>query len=1146
MTASQRRDGKSSCEDFVVFTIVANNYLPYAITLMRSVKEQHPKSRRFIVLCDEKAKGVKYKGLPAEILYARDLGIPGFDSMAFVYDVMELATAIKPYTFLHLFDRYDAPGVLYIDPDIIVLRPLEHIAAPLKSGHTMVLTPHIMAPLQDGKFPDDLTIMKSGIYNLGFLGARDAPEIRSFIQWWADRCNRDAIVDIAEHKFTDQKWMDFAPAFVPGHLILRHPGYNIAYWNLHQRNLTLDGDRLMADGQPAHFVHFSGVVPNDITTFSKHQNRFQPKDVGALQPLFERYVGMLNENGYDRFHAIPYAYNSFTNGRKIHRTMRLSFRRHEDVSGFPGSLFKENGERFDQPEPSLAHLGEPYITRVMYEIWQLRQDLRNAFGVTNTEGRRRFAEWFCHRGHSEAKVDELSLDAATKLLRGDEPVEAIAPPPPPPIVEEEPAVEARFEPWERQTTEVFTGSRRDLDAWLAAPVPLNVMVSDAGMLVPRCFAMAWEERRDLQDFFRNDSMDGLESFLTWCITNGVKENSVLPPLVGDTLGPFLDANERVDPQPHQIPLTRLMRYMRPKYSGSFRPLLQSPDVELAAEVVALWLCDTARRENQWPRQFVQSLLDWFNDFAFAIEGEVPITNSMLTLYRLREDVRDAFDLNTSDGRSRFAVWYMYYGVFEFNLDPVEYSAKFVAWLGKPAGSTRDSALKNFHRLVWNQSRELQANFALGSAMVETALASWIDSRASTHRVLSYWQKVMRPQTEDAAAANTDGPTICLSGLWVASGRAEDLRMTAAALHAAKVDFVIFDRIKQRFHDQSGNPVQVDPRRIRVNVVHLNADTAWSDFLVFRRAGLEHAHTIGFWAWELARFPKSQRIAFSFVDEIWASTNFARKAFAAEKLRPVHLMPMPVQAPELLPKAKRADFGLPEKTFIFYYGFDFKSYVQRKNPEAAIEGFLAAFPKGKEKVMLFIKTLNGDKAPRHLEALQELANGDPRIVIRDEEMSYARLMTLISLCDCYVSTHRSEGFGRGPAEAMLLGVPVIATNYSGNVDFTTEETSFPVDYKLVDVKEGEYVGAQDQVWAEVDRRHLAKLMREVSSKSKVALAKAAAGKELMRSRFSAMSLAQRYARQIEESAKLYNPSALSDAVAKSSRRSARVSVKADSA
>ena len=176
---------------------------------------------------------------------------------------------------------------------------------------------------------------------------------------------------------------------------------------------------------------------------------------------------------------------------------------------------------------------------------------------------------------------------------------------------------------------------------------------------------------------------------------------------------------------------------------------------------------------------------------------------------------------------------------------------------------------------------------------------------------------------------------------------------------------------------------------------------------------------------------------------------------------------------------RAKFDLPEDGFLFLFSFDFKSFAERKNPWAVIEAFQSAFMQHSSPVGLVVKCFQGSQFPEKLGMLLELAAADPRIIIIDKLLSREDVTGLQSVCDAYVSLHRSEGLGLGMAECMALGKPVIATAYSGNLEFMTPENSCLVDYTMIPVKPGEYIDYEPcWLWADADIGHAAATMRRV--------------------------------------------------------------------
>nr|WP_239556529.1 glycosyltransferase [Dyella flava] len=175
---------------------------------------------------------------------------------------------------------------------------------------------------------------------------------------------------------------------------------------------------------------------------------------------------------------------------------------------------------------------------------------------------------------------------------------------------------------------------------------------------------------------------------------------------------------------------------------------------------------------------------------------------------------------------------------------------------------------------------------------------------------------------------------------------------------------------------------------------------------------------------------------------------------------------------------RHHFGLDEHSYVYFCSFDFNSSIARKNPFAVIKAFCLAFPRGDEKVSLLIKSFNGDRDIVLLMQLAAAAAADHRIMLRDDMLERSDLQALHRCVDVHVSLHRSEGFGLGMAEAMCMGKPVVATSYSGNMEYMTPDNSCLVDFDMVPVREGEYQHGKGQYWAEPDPLHAAQHMRKL--------------------------------------------------------------------
>lgn len=315
--------------------------------------------------------------------------------MAVRYSILEYCTAIKPYAFLWIFSELDSDIILYLDPDIFIFDSDTLLEELSRLGGSIILTPHILAPIKDNLRPNDYHMLQAGTFNLGFMAARRCDEALSFIQWWADKLASHCYSHIEASLFTDQKWCDLAPSFVPNLTIWRHPGANIAYWNLFQRTIKENGDDdWSVDGAPLLFVHFSGFDPLQPEKVSKHQDRLALTDIAEWRPLFDRYARSLlsNHEKADKQEAYPY---DAIEGLVLSQWIRRVF-----ADAFPVNLHKPDIDRsFLESLCNMpANPGLPdwagRITRLMFAVHQGSEGLRGRFPLDTFCGRARYARWF--------------------------------------------------------------------------------------------------------------------------------------------------------------------------------------------------------------------------------------------------------------------------------------------------------------------------------------------------------------------------------------------------------------------------------------------------------------------------------------------------------------------------------------------------------------------------------------------------------------------------------------------------------------------------------------------------------------------------------------------------------------------------------
>lgn len=264
----------------------------------------------------------------------------------------------------------------------------------------------------------------------------------------------------------------------------------------------------------------------------------------------------------------------------------------------------------------------------------------------------------------------------------------------------------------------------------------------------------------------------------------------------------------------------------------------------------------------------------------------------------------------------------------------------------------------------------------------------------------------------------------------------------------------------------------------VNIFCINADEVpqASATLENRNLRAKGSKNIIYPAWELYRYPDEWMKILNGFDEIWAPSRFIAESLSAGATVPVKHMPLACEVGRRALLSRR-HFGLPDSAYCFLFAFDFLSYIERKNPYATLEAFERAIASRPDKdVRLVIKLNNTHVKQGEFEQFKRFFRTfKDRVLLVEETLTDLEMKSLIWLCDCFVSLHRSEGFGRGISEAMTLGKPTIATGYSGNMDFCNEETCLLVPFELVPVEAGTYPHWQKQVWADPDTEKAAEHM-----------------------------------------------------------------------
>jgi glycosyltransferase involved in cell wall biosynthesis len=340
------------------------------------------------------------------------------------------------------------------------------------------------------------------------------------------------------------------------------------------------------------------------------------------------------------------------------------------------------------------------------------------------------------------------------------------------------------------------------------------------------------------------------------------------------------------------------------------------------------------------------------------------------------------------------------------------------------------------------------------------------------------------------------------------GLGESLRGLVRSVATTNMPFALYpfnSGVESRFIGQFQDDRYDRRRRYQVNVIEVAADQVPTIFREVGRRKTLDSYNILRTYWELPRAPAQWANMLKGIHEIWVPNHFVESAFRGIFDGPIVVVPpcVEIDAEVVL---QRDHFRLHPDTFYFMFSFDYFSYPARKNPLAVLRAFQLAFPKRTENVGLVLKsTGTATLYPEIRSIILQAAESDPRIHVIDRMFSRDEMVSLIAQSDCYVSLHRSEGFGLGMAEAMALGKPVVGTDFSGNTDFLSEHTGFPVPCTLRPVQPGEYVFSDGESWAEPDEAAAAQVLRHVFHDTAERERRAAAGKCAIDARYGRLNV-----------------------------------------
>ncbi|WP_432257917.1 glycosyltransferase family 4 protein [Cupriavidus sp. TMH.W2] len=641
-----------------------------------------------------------------------------------------------------------------------------------------------------------------------------------------------------------------------------------------------------------------------------------------------------------------------------------------------------------------------------------------------------------------------------------------------------------------------------------------------GMPAPRFLPMLLAERPDLEPVLTTNTLLGMFACVDWWERHGKQE---YPRLSWSTAAIWTGMNEieRIDAQTG----LRLPLFLETLLAErTDLPISMRIDSVTGLFECANWWERHGRHEYSKLAWSTTPLWDYLNAVVNDAMAVLRLPRFLSVLSDLRADLRSAMHTDTVSGQLACCEWWNSHGHNEYPMLEWSEGGQWEQLLEPYRAEGLPTPLPRFLYALWLERSDLRAVFDLSDKESVCGLVRWWQSNgrgeynALAGAVVQF--DIQRDQYVGTATQRLGAPPFGVNIVGFPQGSlglGEDARTAAHVFERLSVPVVLV------------NAPMVGPEKRDHSVDHLlSVDLRYGVTLFclpppeMIRLALEggrriidsNTYKIGAWPWELPHWPQAFGQVHGFVDEIWAQSRFVETVYTRLGHSRVVHMPMAVEIPKPV-NPDRQRFGMAEDRFLFYLMFDGNSWLSRKNPIAGVQAFQKAFGSDNEPVGLVIKAMNVRDSDPTWQGVLRMAEVDPRIQIVSEHMSRQDSVDFMAACDAYISLHRSEGFGRVIAEAMGLGQPVVATNFSGNVDFCDPQTSYLVDGELVPLRAGEYLFNEGQYWCDPDVSIAAQQLRRLYEIPEERARIAAAGQERIKDCYSLAAVARIYEARLKD-------------------------------
>jgi glycosyltransferase involved in cell wall biosynthesis len=1053
--------------------IATRNYLPFAKLTARSFLGHHPDFRVFLLLVDGEPADVGSFDEGYMILLV-DLGFTNTEWHAAKFTAVEFSNALKPVFLRYLSGFCDF--AIYLDCDIAVFSRLtEMIEA--SAQYDMIVIPHMFSPPPKPEHfwvhPSRADTFNAGLINAGCFALNLRPCLEFLLQW--EEMNFAPGSFYREAGFqTDQQNFNWAVVSVDTIWVLRDPRYNVAYWNLHERDLRAVKNQTATffevNGRPLGFFHFSGYDIHNRLTISEHDGRHSVYNLPAVAEILNWYSNEILSSDLRYLLHSPYRYDTMGNGIALNSFIRNILKKYEIyIPHF--DAFTIGGAHglcsfLMDPLPYSRSL----LPLVAAEIYEARQDLQLAFPdahvLLEPTG---FRKWFFHHAGVEFHIDPL-INGFRRTLTSD-PLRALA---------------EDVGPFLNGNYPKFLGSdRRYAEEYLrqTAQVPLADALIEATNETPFASDVAavlsiHSHRPDLQGAFPDIIGKDHQQFCYWVIQHAPQEHGCPPAAVKSFLGCTADVClprifNYLSRQEHLAELCR-NHLLNDDCGPLMRALIadagQGLEYELKDIVIFAYIHEHSRH------------------LLVPLYLELPVIRLFASRVRGRNEAALPEAVRgTSWAQRGCQLHASYFDPFHAVLD--EETRSFGNSL-----RNRSSDVLDYLRVAGGAQNAID--------LIEPAYRAAVKRSNST--------LTFNPSYE--LRGRKERPGVNLFGYFPSDiGVGESSRGLAAVLGRLRpVNRVPFctgqlqnetplTELFQRFDYLTDTNIYVSYPHQRTDLLSVMRPEQYAG-----RRNIVHL------AWEQKDGNLWWKAIYDRYDELWTISAFAATPFDAMFPGRVRVVPNVLKFDEF------PDFDHGERfqgeEFKFLYAFDAGSSIERKNPEGVIEAFIKAFrgTQWQRHVELTLK-VGGLHRPEYVTRVERLfriaATSGMAVKFDSRQLSRGAMLELIAKSDCYISLHRSEGFGYTMAEAMAYGVPVVASGYSGNLEYMSHKNSFLVSCREVLVKSADGPFQRGSVWGDPNTGEAAEILRSIVENPQQAIAVGLRGQRDVRSQLSVEAIAK---------------------------------------